>query len=92
VPNIPFIDLPWRSWSPTYSVHVTRCDEVANWSREALVFFCGGKGDQILLPVFFTAAADVFVKVAKRRTLRDLKLAADAMPYNFSLFLNLFNT
>jgi hypothetical protein len=29
----------------------------------------------------FTAAAAVFVEVAKRRTLRDIKLAADAMPY-----------
>jgi hypothetical protein len=30
----------------------------------------------------FTAAAAVFVEVAKRRTLRDIKLAADAMPYS----------
>jgi hypothetical protein len=29
----------------------------------------------------FTAAAAVFVEVAKRRTLRDIKFAADAMPY-----------
>jgi hypothetical protein len=30
----------------------------------------------------FTADAAVFVEVAKRRTLRDIKLAADAMPYS----------
>jgi hypothetical protein len=29
----------------------------------------------------FTAAAAVFIEVAKKRTLRDIKLAADAMPY-----------
>jgi hypothetical protein len=32
----------------------------------------------------FTAAAAVFVEVAKRRTLRDIKLSADAMPYTKS--------
>jgi hypothetical protein len=34
---------------------------------------------QVIL--FVTAAAAVFVEVAKRRTLRDIKLAANAMPY-----------
>jgi hypothetical protein len=32
----------------------------------------------------FTAAAAVFVEVAKRRTLRHIKLSADAMPYTKS--------
>jgi hypothetical protein len=35
----------------------------------------------------FTAAAAVFVEVAKRRTLRDIKLAADAMPYRLCPYI-----
>jgi hypothetical protein len=36
----------------------------------------------LYLHLKYHCSAAVFVEVAKRRTLRDIKLAADAMPYN----------